>query len=212
MREVAAFLEAIVNNPDDDTARLVFADWLDEQGSADDAARAEFIRVQCELARLDRDDPRVAKLKRCEKYLLKRTRRNGPRRWHRTRGRWSSTAGSSKRSASTATCSLSTRTSSTASRPYNQSSSTATASATAGPRRSRRPGTLARLNGLSSLATTSATRVPNRWPRGKHRSGFTRYSCRPTPSASARAAIAPASAARTAASVKELLSGGARSG
>lgn len=38
-----AFLYAIVANPDDDTARLVFADWLEEH---DEPARAEFIRLQ----------------------------------------------------------------------------------------------------------------------------------------------------------------------
>lgn len=43
----AAFLKAICAEPEDDTPRLVYADWLDEQGDAD---RAEFIRVQCELA------------------------------------------------------------------------------------------------------------------------------------------------------------------
>jgi uncharacterized protein (TIGR02996 family) len=51
----AAFLEAIADNPDDDTPRLVYADWLDDHG---DAHRAEFIRVQCELARLPAEDPR----------------------------------------------------------------------------------------------------------------------------------------------------------
>ena len=45
----AALLRAILGNPDDDTVRLVYADWLEENG---DAARAEFIRVQCELAKL----------------------------------------------------------------------------------------------------------------------------------------------------------------
>ena len=42
------FLRAICENPEDDTVRLVYADWLDENGDAD---RAEFIRVHCELAR-----------------------------------------------------------------------------------------------------------------------------------------------------------------
>jgi uncharacterized protein (TIGR02996 family) len=45
----AAFLAAIRAEPDDDTVRLVYADWLDEHG---DAARAKFIRVQCERERL----------------------------------------------------------------------------------------------------------------------------------------------------------------
>jgi uncharacterized protein (TIGR02996 family) len=43
-----AFLRAIAADPEDDTPRLVFADWLDEH---DDPQRAEFIRVQVELAR-----------------------------------------------------------------------------------------------------------------------------------------------------------------
>lgn len=42
------FLAAIVAAPDDDTPRLVFADWLDENGDPD---RAEFIRLQTALDR-----------------------------------------------------------------------------------------------------------------------------------------------------------------
>jgi uncharacterized protein (TIGR02996 family) len=48
MADHAAFLAAIRAEPDDDTHRLVYADWLEENGHP---ARAEFIRVQCELAR-----------------------------------------------------------------------------------------------------------------------------------------------------------------
>jgi uncharacterized protein (TIGR02996 family) len=43
-----AFLDAICAHPDDDTARLVYADWLAEHDEAD---RGEFIRVEIELAR-----------------------------------------------------------------------------------------------------------------------------------------------------------------
>lgn len=42
------FLDAIRADVEDDTARLVFADWLQENG---DEARAEFIRIQIELFR-----------------------------------------------------------------------------------------------------------------------------------------------------------------
>jgi uncharacterized protein (TIGR02996 family) len=43
-----AFLRAIASSPDDDTPRLVFADWLDEHAAADaDRARAEFLRLSC---------------------------------------------------------------------------------------------------------------------------------------------------------------------
>src|SRR4051812_44592846 len=49
--EETAFLRAIVDNPDDDVARLVFADWLDEHGLAD---KAEFVRLEVELNHLPR--------------------------------------------------------------------------------------------------------------------------------------------------------------
>src|SRR5262245_15858513 len=42
------FLRAICDNPADDTARLAFADWLDENG---DPNRAEFIRLQIVIPR-----------------------------------------------------------------------------------------------------------------------------------------------------------------
>ncbi len=45
----APFLQAIVDDPHNDTPRLIFADWLDAQGQS---SRAEFIRLQCESARL----------------------------------------------------------------------------------------------------------------------------------------------------------------
>lgn len=45
-----ALLRAIAETPDDDTPRLVYADWLDEHGATDaDRARAEFLRVACKL-------------------------------------------------------------------------------------------------------------------------------------------------------------------
>jgi uncharacterized protein (TIGR02996 family) len=46
--EQKALYAAVVASPDDDLPRLVYADWLEEHGDAD---RAEFIRVQCRLAR-----------------------------------------------------------------------------------------------------------------------------------------------------------------
>ena len=51
MSDEAAFLRAICEHPDEDTPRLVFADWLDEQGDDANAAWAELIRVQVPLAR-----------------------------------------------------------------------------------------------------------------------------------------------------------------
>jgi uncharacterized protein (TIGR02996 family) len=48
MSEQAALLAAIVAYPDEDTPRLIYADWLDENG---EPARAEFIRLQVDLER-----------------------------------------------------------------------------------------------------------------------------------------------------------------
>src|SRR5262249_51568994 len=47
----AALLRAVCDNPDEDTPRLVYADWLDEQGGESRTARAEFIRLQVEQYR-----------------------------------------------------------------------------------------------------------------------------------------------------------------
>src|SRR5262249_25046079 len=49
-----AFLQAVLDKPDDDAPRLIYADWLEEHG---DGPRAEFIRLQCQLARRDEFDP-----------------------------------------------------------------------------------------------------------------------------------------------------------
>jgi uncharacterized protein (TIGR02996 family) len=54
MLEEAALLRTIMENPDDDTPRLVFADWLEEHG---DPKRAEFIRTQIKIAWLPEYDP-----------------------------------------------------------------------------------------------------------------------------------------------------------
>ncbi len=62
-----AFLRTIIAQPDDDLPRLVYADWLDEN---DDPARAEFIRVQCELAHLPDDAERRPMLEDREHELL----------------------------------------------------------------------------------------------------------------------------------------------
>src|SRR5262249_52337339 len=50
--ERQALWAAVRAQPDDDAPRLVFANWLEEHGPPSDAARAGFIRAQCELARV----------------------------------------------------------------------------------------------------------------------------------------------------------------
>ncbi len=57
MNHEQAFLQAIREAPDDDAPRLIYADWLEEQGRASGAARANFIRIQCRLDELPDDDP-----------------------------------------------------------------------------------------------------------------------------------------------------------
>jgi uncharacterized protein (TIGR02996 family) len=42
-----AFLASIMESPEDDTPRLIYADWLEERGDA----RGEFVRLVCKLAR-----------------------------------------------------------------------------------------------------------------------------------------------------------------
>jgi uncharacterized protein (TIGR02996 family) len=54
MSDEAALLAAIVAHADEDTPRLAFADWLDENGDPD---RAEFIRSQCRFAAASATQP-----------------------------------------------------------------------------------------------------------------------------------------------------------
>jgi uncharacterized protein (TIGR02996 family) len=81
----AGFLDAICASPDDDTDRLIYADWLDDHGDAD---RAAFIRAQCALARLDPADPDWIDQRVTEHRLLGRHRAawvKGVPRWMRQR-------------------------------------------------------------------------------------------------------------------------------
>lgn len=48
-RTLAGLLAAVCENPADDVPRLILADWYDDQGQE---ARAEFIRLGCELEAL----------------------------------------------------------------------------------------------------------------------------------------------------------------
>jgi uncharacterized protein (TIGR02996 family) len=75
-----AFLRAVCDAPDDDGPRLVYADFLDESGDPVRVARAEFIRLQCTLARRRDNDPRTADGRQRAAALLAAYRRawNGP--------------------------------------------------------------------------------------------------------------------------------------
>jgi uncharacterized protein (TIGR02996 family) len=64
-----AFLRDVNERPHDDTPRLVYADWLDDNGRPE---RAEFIRVQCRLAELPTGHPERPALKKRERALRKK--------------------------------------------------------------------------------------------------------------------------------------------
>ena len=66
-----ALFRAVCEHPTDDLPRLVYADWLEENGRA---GRAEFIRLQCELARLPTEDPAAAPLLARQDALLRANR------------------------------------------------------------------------------------------------------------------------------------------
>jgi uncharacterized protein (TIGR02996 family) len=74
-----ALYQAILDDPEDDASRLVYADWLEENGGPAGQARAEFIRVQVELAR-GATPARAKELKSIEQRL-----------WSEHRASWLST-------------------------------------------------------------------------------------------------------------------------
>src|SRR5262245_34788864 len=82
MSDQAALLAAICANPEEDTPRLAYADWLDERGRREDRVRAAFIRSQIELARLPKDDEHPdAALRRAEAELRVKPPPRGSARW-----------------------------------------------------------------------------------------------------------------------------------
>jgi uncharacterized protein (TIGR02996 family) len=64
--QVQVFLREIKEHPDDDTPRLVLADWLQDQGDP----RGELMHLQVTRFRLSEDDPRYANLHRRERQIL----------------------------------------------------------------------------------------------------------------------------------------------
>jgi uncharacterized protein (TIGR02996 family) len=68
MTQQQSLFRAILDAPEDDAPRLVYADWLEDNGQAQ---RCQLIRVQCELARIPPDDPRRQALQRQEAKLLR---------------------------------------------------------------------------------------------------------------------------------------------
>jgi uncharacterized protein (TIGR02996 family) len=75
VNEEEGLLGDIATAPENDAPRLVYADWLEDHdpGPRDregTSLRAEFIRLQCQLARLPADDPERARLEAREQELL----------------------------------------------------------------------------------------------------------------------------------------------
>ncbi len=60
-------LQAIRATPDDDAPRLVYADWLQQQGQAE---RAQLVRTQLQRAQLPRWDPQHLRLELAERAIL----------------------------------------------------------------------------------------------------------------------------------------------
>ena len=65
-----ALLAGVLADPAADLPRLVYADFLEESGDPPSVARAEFIRVQCEVAGGRVEPDRLATLAAREKVLL----------------------------------------------------------------------------------------------------------------------------------------------
>lgn len=79
------FVRAIGAEPDDDTHRLVYADWLEDHGQSE---RAEFIRVQIDLARTDPTDQRLPELHLRQLQLLSEHEREWLGPWADRLVRW----------------------------------------------------------------------------------------------------------------------------
>ncbi|HJZ56562.1 MAG TPA: TIGR02996 domain-containing protein, partial [Gemmataceae bacterium] len=67
MTDLDALFRAILEHPDDDTPRLIYADALEDVG---ESRRAAFIRAQVELARLPEYDPFWVKCKYHDRELM----------------------------------------------------------------------------------------------------------------------------------------------
>jgi len=66
--------QAIADQPEEDTPRLAFADWLDEQGGEVNSTRAEFIRLQVMLYRANVETPEMKAARQRAANLLERYR------------------------------------------------------------------------------------------------------------------------------------------
>ena len=70
-----AFLADILANPHDDAVRLIYADWLEEQGDPASLDRSTFIRAQMQLAALTGAELHFEDIRQREQTLLRRCER-----------------------------------------------------------------------------------------------------------------------------------------
>ena len=71
MDDESGFLNAIAAAPADDTARLVYADWLDERGTEEAARKAEFLRTQHAMTLPPRRRPHLTDLRERVAWLAR---------------------------------------------------------------------------------------------------------------------------------------------
>ena len=73
MTEEDAFLAGIRAHPSDDLRRLVYADWLEERGTAEARAKAEYLRLEVHIAALAEGclerDGHILRLKKLARWL-----------------------------------------------------------------------------------------------------------------------------------------------
>ncbi len=72
MDDREALIAGIAADPDDDLRRLVFADWLDDHGEPE---RAEFVRLQVELQRIEDREERLVAIARANELFREHGRR-----------------------------------------------------------------------------------------------------------------------------------------
>lgn len=67
-----SFVRAVVAEPDEDAHRLVFADWLEDQGGEANLARAEHIRTHCRILGGEVRKEEIAPWERREHQIVKK--------------------------------------------------------------------------------------------------------------------------------------------
>src|SRR5262245_2189431 len=72
MNHEPGLLRSILDDPDDDDVRLIYADWLEDQSDLPHRERDRFHRRQSDLSRLPDHDPRRAPLLQRGRELLGR--------------------------------------------------------------------------------------------------------------------------------------------